>query len=107
MWQKAGEGTLGTARVVGTAIILADVDDERVEFVKKLVIAGKRRLKEFADFFIRDLGVREAVALENAASVGIDYKNGMFACVEKDGVSGFRADSVKVEELIAEDRGRR
>ena len=51
--------------------------------------------------------MKEAAALENAAGVGINYKNGMFACVEKDGISGFRTDSVKVEELIAEDRGRR
>ena len=73
----------------------------------RLFASRKGVLEKLADVVISRRCHQNPVPIQNAASVGIDYKNGMFACVEKDGVSGFRADSVKVEELIAEDRGRR
>jgi hypothetical protein len=85
--------------------ILADVHDEGVKFVEELVLGGKLGLKPFTDFVVRKLGVRVAVAFENATSVGVDYEYGMSAGVEKDGVGGFRADAGQLQELIAKDCG--
>ena len=83
--------------------MFSDVDDEGVKFVKALVIGGQGRLKQFADFIIGEFGVNVAVALQDSASVGVHYKDGMFASVEKNGVGGFRADSAKGKELFAKD----
>jgi hypothetical protein len=46
-----------------------------------------------------------AVAFEGATSVGVNYEDGMFAGVEKNGVGGFRADAAKGEKLVAEYSG--
>ena len=75
-----------------------------MKFVEELVISGKSRLKRIADFIVGELGV-SAVAFKDATSVGVDYEDGMFAGVEKDGVCGFRADPAQGEKLIAEDGG--
>ena len=85
--------------------MFADVDDERVKFVEELVIGGEGRFEHFADFIVSDFGMNVAVALQDSASVGVDYKDGMFAGVEKDRVGGFRADSAESEKLRAEDVG--
>jgi len=85
--------------------MFADVDDERVKFVEELVIGGEGRFEHFDDFIISDFGVNVAVALQDPASVGVDYKDGMFAGVEKNRVGGFRADSAEGEKLMAEDGG--
>ena len=45
-----------------------------------------------------------AVAFEKSTGVGIDDEDRVPAGVEKDGVGGFRADAVEVEEPIAKDR---
>jgi len=44
----------------------------------------------------------EAVAFNDAAGVGINHEDGMFAGIEKDRVSGFGADAVDRKKLFAE-----
>ncbi len=44
------------------------------------------------------------MAFEDAAGVSVDYEDGMFAGVEKNGVGGFGADAAQREELIAQNR---
>jgi len=77
------------------------VDYEGVKFVEELVIDGKSRLNHSTDFVVGQLRMGVTVAFQDATSVGVDYEDGMFAGVEKDGVGGFRADSTKGEKLSA------
>jgi hypothetical protein len=58
---------------------------------------GQRAFAERADFVISGGGRQDLMAVEDAAGVGIDHEDGMLAGVEKDGVSGFRADAVEGE----------
>src|ERR1700719_2996629 len=90
--------------MVGAAIIFADVDDQSVKFVKDRLIGGESRLKQFTDFVVGQLGANEAVAFEDATSVGVDHKYGMFAGVEKNAVSGLRSDAAQVEKLLAQNQ---
>ena len=89
------------------AEMFAGVDDESVELVEELMVGWKRRFKKFADLVVGEFWVSEAVAFEDAAGVGIDDEDGMFAGVEKDGISGFRADAAKAEKLVAKMRSGR
>src|SRR5260370_6070805 len=89
------------------AEMFAGEDDERVELVEELMVDWKRRFKKFADLVVGEFWVSEAVAFEDAAGVGIDDEDGMFAGVEKDGISGFRADAAKAEKLVAKRRSGR
>jgi hypothetical protein len=49
--------------------------------------------------------MRETVAFEDAAGVGVNDKDGMFAGVEKDGVGGFAAYTPKAQKLFAKALG--
>ena len=75
-----------------------------MEFVEELVVGGKRRFEEIADFVVGKFGMSLAVALEDAAGVGVDDEDGMFAGIEKYGVGGFRADAPQIEQLFAKER---
>jgi hypothetical protein len=77
------------------------VHDERVKLVEELLIGRKSRLKHSADFVVAEFRMGVTVAFQDATSVGVDYEDGIFAGVEKDGVGGFRADSTKGEKLSA------
>jgi len=77
------------------------MNDECVEFVEELVIGRKGGLEHLADFLVGELGVNVTVAFQDATGVGVDYEDGMFAGVEKDGVGGFRADAAEGEKLSA------
>jgi hypothetical protein len=103
--EKTSQGAVEAKRIGFAAEIFADVDDEGVEFVKELVIGGEGRLEHFADFIISEFGVNATVALQDSASVRVDYENGMFASVEKNGVGGFRTDATQLQELLAEGCG--
>ena len=106
MAESGAKGALGTAGVVWPAEVFADLDDQSVKFVEELRIAGKRGFKHRANFFVAQAWMSESVALEDAAGVGVDNEDGMFAGVEKDGVGGLRADSAKGEQLVAKDVSR-
>ena len=84
--------------------MLAGVNDQSVEFIIQCGVARKVALEELADVFVTKLGVGEAVAFEHASGVGVDDKDRMFRGVEKNGISGFRADAVDVEKLPTQGR---
>lgn len=86
--------------------MLAGVNDQSVEFIIQCGVARKVALEELADVFVTQLGVGEAVAFEHAPGVGVDDKDRMFRGVEKNGVSGFRADAVDLEKLPAQSERR-
>jgi len=77
------------------------VNNERVKFVKKLMVGRERCFNQGAQLFVAGR-MRQAVAFEDAAGICVDYKNWMLAGVEKNGVGGFRADAAKGEQLIAQ-----
>jgi len=85
------------------AEMFAGVDDEGMEFVEELVVGGERGFEESSDFVVGKFGMGVAVTFENAAGVGVDDEDRMFAGVEKNGVGGFRADAAEAEELLAKD----
>src|SRR5262249_33079455 len=49
--------------------------------------------------------MRESMAFQNAARIGVNHKDGMISGVEQDGVGGLWADAVHAEKLFAELRG--
>ena len=85
---------------------LACLHDERVKFVEELVIAWERGCERCLEFFVASLRMRETVPVEDAASVGVDHKHGMLACVKQNGVGGFGADTAKAKKLFAQACGR-
>ena len=105
MWQKAGERALRATRILRSAEILPDMDDECVEFVKELMVGRECSLKLMAYFVVANFRTCELVAFEDAAGVGVDHEHRMFSSVEQDGIGGFRADAAEVEELFAENIG--
>ena len=84
------------------AEIFADVDDEGVKFVEELVVGGEAAFEEGTEMFVGIAGGGQGVAFEEAAGVGVNDENGVAACIEEDGVGGFRADAVDREEFVAE-----
>jgi hypothetical protein len=99
------QGALGAERIGFAAEMFAGVDDQRMEFVKELVAAGERGFEGDAEFLMRGFGVREMVALEDAAGIGVHHENGVFAGVKEDGVSGFRANAAQGQESFAKSGG--
>ena len=77
------------------------MNDERVKFVKKLMVGRKRCFKQGAQLFVVGLRKRQAVAFEDAAGICVDDKNRILAGVEKNGVGGLGADAAKREQSIA------
>jgi len=71
-----------------------------MKFVEELGIRQKVLLEEEPDFIVLGFGRSESVALEDAAGVSVHDENGMIACIEENGVGGFRADAMDGEELL-------
>ncbi len=101
--QESIQRAARAVRICFTAEVFAGVDDEGMELVEELVIGGERGFEEIADFVVGEFGMGMAVAFEDAASIGVDDEDRMFAGVEKNGVGGFRADAAEAEELNAKD----
>ena len=85
------------------AEVFASMNDERVILVKELGIVWKRCFEQRAELFVRLLLGSEAVTFENAAGVRVNHKHWMVTRIKKDGVGGFRADTVNGEQLFAKD----
>lgn len=84
------------------AKMFAGLNDECVVLVEKRSVGRKAVFEERANFVIRGTGVNEAVALEDAAGVGVDNENFVLSGVEKDGVGSLRTNAVNSQELLTE-----
>jgi hypothetical protein len=106
--EETRKRAVGTERIGLAAVEFAGLDEERVEFVEELGVAGEVGFEEGADLFVGTAGIglsferQEVVAFEDPARIGVDYEYGMLTGVEKDGVGGFGADSADGEELVAQ-----
>ena len=80
--------------------MFAGVDDQGVVFIEERCVGRKASLEKGADMVVRFFTMEEVVAFEYAARVGIHDKDGALPGVEKDRVSGLRADAVNREELL-------
>lgn len=85
--------------------MLASMNDEGVVLIEEGGVTRQALLEERADLLVRFFTPQDAVAFEDAASVGIDYEDKMLSGVKKNGVRSFRADAVNSEQLFAQFRG--
>ncbi|HYA61902.1 MAG TPA: hypothetical protein VED66_01785 [Candidatus Sulfotelmatobacter sp.] len=91
-----------TIRLTLPAKMFSGMHDESVVLIEERSVWRQTLLKKRANMIVRFPAVKEVMAFENAAGVGIHDKDGMLAGVEKDRVSGLRANAVNGEELLTE-----
>jgi hypothetical protein len=59
----------------------------------------KRTLTEFTNFLLSSIGGKNTVTVQNAASVGLDYKDGVLPGVEQDRVGCFMTYPIQVAQF--------
>jgi len=91
------ECALGAARILRSAVVLAGVNDQGVELIVQRGVGREVALEETAELFVTVARLGEFVTFEQAAGVGIDNEDRMFAGIEKNGVGGFWAYAVDFE----------
>ena len=96
---------LGAVRILRSAVVLAGVNDQGVEFIVQRRVGGKVALEEMAEVFVTAVRFAQAMTFEQAPRVGVNDEDRMVAGVEQDGVGGFRPDAVDREQLFAQRRG--
>ena len=100
--QQKLQRAFAAARVARAAEVLAGMNDQSVEFIIQRDVGREALLEEFLNLFVIEPGAGESMAFEQAAGVGIDDEDRMFRGVEKNGIGGFRTDTVYGEKLVSQ-----
>lgn len=103
--KQGTEGALSTEGGTSAAEVFSGEDDEGMKFVEEFGIGGQGFFEDGAESFIGFFSGGEAMALENAAGVGIHNEDRVIAGVKQNGVGSFGADAVNAEELFAQGCG--
>ena len=85
-------------------VVFAELNNKRVEFVQMFcsMLGGKSSLDREADFVVRRTFGKNLMPSEEPFCIGIHDENGIFAGIQKNGVSGFRANAVEGKQLMPE-----
>ena len=70
-------------------MVFSKLNDECMIFVEELGVVGKVVGEELGEIVVGGFFVAESVPREEAAGIGIDYKDGASSGVEQDAVGGF------------------
>ena len=83
-------------------MILTNLNNKGVEFVQVFCspAGGESRFDRKADFVVRRALAKNLVPSEESFCIGVHDEDGIVAGVKKNGVSRFRANAVKREQLL-------
>ena len=78
---------------------------------RRLIVGSRsflteRLLHQLPDLFVARLGGDQPMAFQDAARVGVHHENGVPACIEKNGIGGFRSDAVQRQQFFPQPGGR-